>query len=399
MKVESVLDKGKRYKKGEYLFKEGDLTDILYIIERGKIALTVERGGKKTEIGIMSKTQILGEQNIFSNARQSFNAEALQESVVMEVPVELIKTQFVDAPPGVKLILKSLVDEAKQSRQALRSLKISQDSSPCPQVSIPRLFCILNLVTRHTGKVVKSPEVVSSETLLGVNAESISHYKVNFDTIKIYTTRMFAESPQRMRSTIELLSKLDFLEMKLAKNDEDEDVLDHIIIKNLQGIEDFAEFYQYNLYKGGKSEVIYIDPLAFKVANAFVELAEDKEVDHKGVVALDYDEALQMLKSKYQLKLKTTHIDILEKKGLFIERKAQAEGKTELRFDKEEFIRVNLFWKVIHEIDKWNEVGYVDLLEKEDLYSDEAVLGCPQCEGELREEHKFCPHCGFKIAA
>jgi hypothetical protein len=41
-------------------------------------------------------------------------------------------------------------------------------------------------------------------------------------------------------------------------------------------IEEFAEFYQYNLYKPGKSEIIYVDAMALKVATALVEVGKTK---------------------------------------------------------------------------------------------------------------------------
>lgn len=393
------MENGKRYKKGEYLFKEGDLTKMLYIIERGRVVLTVERNGKKIELATMNKSQILGEQSIFSNARQAFNAEAQQECQIMEVPVDMIKTQFGNSPPGVKLIMKSLVDEVRQARQTLRSMKMSQDSSPCPQVSIPRIFCILNLVTRHTGKLLEAVASEVKEGDEGPAEEPAQRYKVDFGTIKLYTSRMFAESPQRMKNLVDLLQKLDYLETHYMKNDDGDEELDHVVIKDLQAIEDFAEFYQYNLYKGGKAEVIYVDMLAFKVANALVEMSKDLEVGHKGAVSLDYDEVLKTMKETYKMELKATHLDILEKKGLFVERVPSGDSKTDLRFDKVEFQTINSWWKIIHEIDKWNTTGSVDVNEVESLYDDVAKSGCPSCKAEVLDEHKFCPHCGHKMAA
>lgn len=393
-------NKGKRYKKGEYLFKEGDLTNLLYIIERGRVALTVERNGKKIELGTMSKSQILGEQSIFTNSRQPFNAEAQQECQIMEVPVDLIKNQFGSAPPGVKLIMKSLVDEVRQARQTLRSVKMSQDSSPCPQVSIPRIFCILNLVTRHTGKVLE-PVADNSPTPEGEAPKEVTkpRYKVDFGTIKLYTSRMFAESPQRMKYLVDLLQKLGYLDAHYMKNDEGDEELDHVVIKDLQAIEDFSEFYQYNLYKGGKSEVIYVDMLAFKVANALVEMSKYLEIGYKGAVTLDYDIVLKEMKDTYKMELKGTHLDILEKKGLFVQRVPRGENNTDLKFDKVEFQTMNQWWKIIHEIDKWNTTGYVDVNEIESLYDDVAKSGCPSCKAEVLDGHKFCPNCGHKMAA
>lgn len=377
------MDNVKRFKKGEVIFKEGEPSKFIYIIQSGKLALTVDRGGKKLEVTQLGTSQVIGEQALFSNAKQAFTAEALQETKVMEVPVELLKGQFEKTPPGMKLLVKSLVDETRQSRQALRSLKMETEKSPCPQISIPRIFSLLNLVARHTGKATE---------------EKPQEIEVDWGVLKLYTARLFAESPQRMRSLMDLLSKLGHATLKIAKNEDGEEELQKILVHDIQFIEAFAEFYQYNLYKGGKAEVIYVDPLALKVSKVLVLMAVDLEVDHRGAVTLEYDHLLAELKQKYRLELKATHLDLLEKKGLFVKRVSKDEGVF-LQYDKAEFQSITSFWAVIHEIDKWNEKGFVDLQEPEESQSAEATSQCPQCSGGIQEEHKFCPNCGFKLAA
>jgi predicted amidophosphoribosyltransferase len=52
----------------------------------------------------------------------------------------------------------------------------------------------------------------------------------------------------------------------------------------------------------------------------------------------------------------------------------------------------------LFEIDKWNETGSVDLFEKEQVAAASAGV-CPDCKAPLEDKHKFCPNCGFKVAA
>ncbi len=376
------MDNTKRFKKGEFIFKEGDSAQFIYVIQSGRLALTVDRGGKRFEVTQLGPSQVIGEQALFSNAKQMFTAEALQETKVMEVPAELLKAQFEKTPPGMKLLVKSLVDETRQSRQTLRSVKIETEKSPCPQISLPRIFSLLNLVARHTGKP---------------NPDKKNEYEVDWGVLKLYTARLFAESPQRMRSLLDLLTKIGHLTLKVEKNEEGEEELKKAVVHNIQFIEDFADFYQYNLYKGGKAEIIYVDPLAYKVAKALVLMAAGAEVNHKGAVSLVYDNVLAELKKKFKIELKATHLDLLEKKGLFVARASRDSGVF-LQYDKAEFERIVGFWSVIHEVDKWNEKGQVDMVDPEEA-SDSDGTSCPQCEAGIQEQHKFCPSCGFKLAA
>src|SRR6185437_13704210 len=100
-----------------------------------------------------------------------------------------------------------------------------------------------------------------------------------------------------------------------------------IKLSNIQLYEDFAEFYQYHLFKGSKAEAIYVDPLALKVSKALYELSEVAEVDHKGASKLDFSVVLNECKTKYHFDLKNTHLDALERKGLFIKRQSFDDGR------------------------------------------------------------------------
>lgn len=378
------MDNIRRLKKGEILFREGEVCQAVYIVQSGKLALNVERGGRKLEIMTLGTSQLVGEQSIFGTAKHQFTAEAMQETKVMEVPVELMKNQFSGCSGGIKLLIKSLVEESKQSRTMLRSLKMETDKSPCPQVSIPRIFSMLNLVARHTGVKAES------------NDKDIT---LDWSVLKLYVARMFAESQQRMRSLLDLLMKLGYADLTIETDEDGEEELTKIRIYNIQLVEDFSEFYQYNLYKGTRAEIIYLDTLAFKVGKALVLLSVDQEPDRRGAVTLEYDHILEQIRSRFKFELKSTHLDALEKKGLFVKRSSRDDGKVYLSFDKAEFEKTVTFWTVIHEIDKWNELGFVNLHEKEEDSEDANAESCPQCEGKINQDHRFCPHCGFKLAA
>lgn len=252
-----------------------------------------------------------------------------------------------------------------------------------PQGLIHRLFTEVHLIARHIGK----PDPAAPEM-----------QRISWQALKLYASRFFGESPQRLRSLMDLLAKLKLAELQMGKNDEGEEELQDIKLSKLQLFEDFAEFYQYHLFKGSRAEAIYVDPLALRAAKALFEISEKAEVDHKGASRVDYGVALNDCKSKYGFELKTTHLDSLEKKGLFVTRKSFDDGRVEISFDRVEFGRMTQFWSIIFEIDKWNEKGYVDLNEPAESKEGSAVT-CAQCQSPIAPQQKFCANCGFKLAA
>ena len=379
------MEASKTLKRGELLFKEGEPIQNIYVIKSGKMSLFVERSGKKIEIMTMGPSQVLGEQALLSLARAQMSAEATTETKLIEMPLEAMKSQYASSTAGIKLMMKSLVDDLKVAQASVRSFKMEQDKSPCPQVFIAKIFCILNLVARHTGQIV---------------AEKPLERVVDWNTLKLYTSRMFLDSPQRMRSLLDLLLKLKLAELKIEKNENGEDELTRIHLFNIQLVEDFMEFYQYNLYKGGRAEVLYPDALAHRVAKCLLKVTEKVELDRKGLVRVEWNTVLKDAKTQFNLDVKDTHLNAMEKKGLFVKRQSQDNGPAILSFERAEFQRTTQFWDFIVEIDKWNDKGFVDVNEKpEELKSAGAANACPQCSGAVAADHKFCPSCGFKVAA
>lgn len=402
------MDNAKKLKKGDILYKEGDLPQTVYLIQSGKIGLMHERSGKRLEVTSLGASQVLGENGLLSTARHPFTAEALQESKYLEVPIELMKQQFEKSPPGIKLLVKSLVEEVRQARQQMKMSKMEGEKSPCPQASIHRVFTMMHLIARHIGKRESQlkeeakKEFARREEPVKDDAKNVGAQVdpliVSWTAYKLYATRFFGESGQRLRHLMDLLLKLKMAELKIAKNEEGEEELAEVRLLDIQACEDFAEFYQYHLFKGSRAEAIYVDPLALKVARAIYEISALAEIDHKGASKLDYAVVLAECKSKYGIDLKNTHLDVLERKGLFVTRQSFDDGRVVLAFDRPEFGKMAKFWGIIHEIDKWNEKGFVDLNEKDEP---SAVAGhaCPQCQTPFDDKAKFCGNCGAKLAA
>lgn len=378
------MDNVKKLKRGEILFKEGEACTSIYMIQSGKLNLILERGGKKIEIVTLGTSQVLGEAALFNASRNAFTAEAAQECKVLEIPVDVMKAQFEKAMPGIKLMVKSMSEDVKQARTMMKNIKMEGDKSPMPQALIPRTFTMLQIVARHIGK--KN------------DAANPNKIDLNWGIFKMYVNRFFGEAPTRFRSLMDLLQKTQMATLKIEKNEEGQEELSWVYINNIQAIEDFAEFYQYHLFKGAKAEAIFVDPLALKAAKALVEVSTGVTPDHKGASHVENNQVLAFCKEKYKFDLKNTHLDVLEKKGLFVVRKSPEGGPTTLGIDRSEFEKMATYWGIIYEIDKWNDKGFVDLNEKEEVQA-ATGMACSSCQQPIQEQHKFCPSCGFKVAA
>jgi hypothetical protein len=266
-------------------------------------------------------------------------------------------------------------------RKQTKMSKMETEKTPCPQGVIHKIFTEIHLIARHIGK--KNPDK-PDEIVVAWNA------------LKLYASRFFGESPQRLRSLMDLLLKLKLCELTMGRSEdgEGEEIVD-IKFLRVQLFEDFAEFFQYHLFKGSKAEAIFVDPLALKVAKALADMSAEAEVDHRGASKLDWSVVLAEGKSKHKIDIKNTHLDALERKGLFVKRQSFDDGRLQISFDRPEFVKMSDYWAILYEIDKWNERGTVVMVEKEEV----AHTGpaCAACNGVIEDKHKFCPHCGAKV--
>lgn len=374
-----------------------------YIIQSGKASLYIERGGQKIEIDQLGPGQIVGEQGVFGYPKAAYTCEALSEVKTVSLPVEPIKTVFEKTPVAYKIFVKALGEDVRRGRNSLRGLKMDQDNSPCPPRFIPRLCAILTLVGKNSGTKPKIDPNIPAYKLEEEKAKNPTYKDddiiLSFNTLKIYTSRMFLESHQRMQSFCELLSKLGYVSLRYEKNEDSEQMeLQEVRIHDPQTVELFGEFYQHNLFKAGKSEMIHLDPMAYQLAGAFSALAAGAEADRHGIVTLNYQDFIKDLKEKFFIELKGTHLNILEKKGLFIKRSTVNEVVF-FQFDRFEFLQTYRFWQLINEMDRWNEIGFVDVNANYNEYkSANNNQQCPSCKNDLKADVNFCPNCGHKLA-
>jgi CRP-like cAMP-binding protein len=118
----------RKFKKGEKLFSEGDQLPNFFVLQSGKVSLYIERAGQRTEVDQPQIGHVIGEQGVFAFPRQVFNAEAISEVKVVEIPIEPIKTVFEKSPAPYKLFVKALGDELRRLRGVVKSAKMENEA-------------------------------------------------------------------------------------------------------------------------------------------------------------------------------------------------------------------------------------------------------------------------------
>lgn len=105
-------------KKGQVLFKEGSFSDAAFIIESGKVEISVNNsGGAKTVIGVLKDNDIVGEMGLIDGNPRSATVTAISDVKVNAITREQFETLSRTNPNALMPILKVL---SKRLRDTLK---------------------------------------------------------------------------------------------------------------------------------------------------------------------------------------------------------------------------------------------------------------------------------------
>ena len=198
-----------------------------------------------------------------------------------------------------------------------------------------------------------------------------------------------------------LLVKLKLAEKQMVKNETDKDApeeLGFFHLTNLKPIEKFVDYYQNYHFKPGYQGFLKYDEKCLQTVVALLKTTEGQPVDAKGVVYLNFKDTMEKMKELMGPSFNIDAIDRLQQKGLFVKRQSNDKGGS-ISFFKPEFEEMIQNWKFLLEIDKWNEVGFVDLTDPKEKKMGESILTCPSCKAQASPTQKFCAECGQKLVA
>lgn len=376
----------KVFKKGETLIKEGEKAQTVLFIQSGSVGVHLVRQKTTIELYMLGSSQIVGEHALSGATTHPHTAIAMSEVKAIELPVDGVRAAMDTAPQLVKLLAKSLTDKLKVITNDHKSMKLERDNTPCPPDQTAKIFGTVFHVSRSKGETGKDGVI-----------------KVPWPLAKQYAQRVFLESPKRFENAVNVFVKLGMAKYEMVKNEEEPEAPEEIgfvHFNDLPAVEQFFEFFQYYHFKGGKTDLLKTDERVIQMVQILVELGAAEQMDRFGAVRLDYAKVVDAFKEKMGIALNGDHFTVMEQKGVFVKRQSGDKGIV-LQFDFREFERTLKVWKVLREVERWNEKGSVDPNEPVVDPKKNAKAGpeCPACRSPLEGSPKFCPECGHKLAA
>ena len=79
---------GVSFKKGDYIFREGDAADVMYMIHKGKVQISKGTGTFNEKIRILGEGEFIGEMAVINSKTRSASAVAVENCVLIKMDRE-----------------------------------------------------------------------------------------------------------------------------------------------------------------------------------------------------------------------------------------------------------------------------------------------------------------------
>ena len=122
---------------GEVVFREGDAPGAAYLIESGKIEVSVTQNQQRLVLSYLSAGDLLGEMAVIDDAPRSAEARAVEPSVLTIIERDQIHERLNEADPIIRALMGSLLHRYRSGLLAARgSTGAASASSPGPKAAL-----------------------------------------------------------------------------------------------------------------------------------------------------------------------------------------------------------------------------------------------------------------------
>ncbi len=321
----------KKLEKGQLLFREGDASDSMYVVKKGRISITKTKGDSEVELANMGPGQMFGEMAFFDQKPRSANARAIAESEIIALPFANLEAHFKAMPEWLKSMVKTINEHLREANKKIKILERAQgaDNKTFPPHTITKLCAIIGLVTERYGEKDDKGLVVPT-TLL-----------------RNYTIQVFQEPTTKMEKMQQILQSIGVMTIEdLGEGKKKITVLKHDFIMS------FIEFYNDWLFKE-ESKRILVEEKDLPILKALLFYGRKQTPDDKGQVKVSLN-AIQNESMKdlgYVVSL-NDYASVIDKK-LVGEKSSEKDGVA-ISYDFKILDRIFPFWELIYIIDKYD---------------------------------------------
>lgn len=202
------------FKKGDTIFKEGDVGEVMYIIRSGRVEVVKNVNDEELVLATLDANSFFGEMALFGDKTRSATIRAVDDTQMLSINKHILDSQLSRVPDWFVAIMRTLVIRLKDTNKRLKSrYYINLEYS-----LLKMILWVASALGEKTDNEVKAPlgqTIRDVQAILGVSKDEILVKLKDFVFIKLLTYS--PEANELIISDVERLNK--FLLFMQGKKD------------------------------------------------------------------------------------------------------------------------------------------------------------------------------------
>ncbi len=320
-----------KLREDEILYREGDVSQSMYLVKTGMISVYNQKRGKNFELVRIQAGQLIGELAFFNPQPRTSHAKALVETELIEISFQEVQKDFEKFPGWVKILLNTMSSQVIKYSRELKQFRVADESDP---------EALNALVLRSLGSILQAADIYGEK----MNDKTGDATRVSKASLKQIATNFAQVSPNRMNALAKALGTLPGFEFK-EDGDEFELRIESLanFRNDIKTLGFYVQSYPQLLLPGAEDSDFLL---------ALAKMSESVAPNHKGLAKVYSAPVIGELKA-LNSKANMTTVDSLIDLGIPIQKVSGAEG-VELVFPKDDILALQRVWNMLAGIYKQN---------------------------------------------
>jgi CRP/FNR family transcriptional regulator, cyclic AMP receptor protein len=323
----------RQLKAGEILFKDGDPSDAMYVVKKGRLSVFKSKGNAEVELAEVGPGSMIGEMAFFDQKPRSASVKAALDSEVIELPFKALKAQYETFPEWLKAIIKTINEHLREANKRIKNLEqgeTAKGASGGARGIAPhqanKLCAILMFVAHKWGTQV--PEGIDVKPGL----------------LRKFTIQVFQEPTNKMQTLMGILCGMGI--MKQEDLGEGKQKITLLKPDLLYGFVDW--FNEYLFAAEDKKVTVGKDDL--KIMHALIHFAKKGQPDDKGQTKVNLNTVQNESMKELGYLVGLNDVNNLSKSGLISDKISEKDGMS-VTLDRAELEKLHPYWQLYYAIE------------------------------------------------
>ena len=114
LRLLAFMGEDRSFRDGEFVVRQGDMSDNAYLILDGRADVIVEFGGASSTVAQLGDSEVFGEMAILSPGARTATVRALEASVLRRVSESVLRAELASLKPWMGALVRALADRFRE---------------------------------------------------------------------------------------------------------------------------------------------------------------------------------------------------------------------------------------------------------------------------------------------